>query len=175
MRNEKTSTTRKAAVEDQYHELWRCSQEILKRVRPQQTLHLWRSSSLGVDEFFEAVRCIRRNGKVQLVHQPMLEGRPVLAVLGELPSSTGATFYVIQIKEDMPLVEQVLSFLHELVHLVFFEEIRVWTNGEPSQSQVEAWVELLAFQFLETCDYYAFSEFLSFLPPERVRVIRNTP
>ena len=146
--------------------VWEYSQEMLKEVRPQMTLHLWHPMSLGVDQFFNLTRLVR---KVELVPQPVFEEREVLATITAYETNDGDEFaYLIQIKEDLSLSEQVLCFLHEIVHIAFWKGMFLFKRQVPV-NEIEYWVELMAFQFLETCDYYAFSSFLGILQQSRTK------
>lgn len=139
---------------------WDCAMRVLKKVRPQQTLHLWNDPAITCDMFFRLSREIRQ---ITLTPQPVCGDKEAQATIEQRIDGTGLIYYVIEIKEVLPFEEQVFCFLHELAH------IAVW-KGEfilPlmwKEDDVEWFVELLAVKYLETCDYYVYSRYLQYFP-----------
>lgn len=139
---------------------WDYAMLFLKRARPQQTLRLWSDPAITVEMFFRLSRKIRQ---VILTPQPVFDGEEVKAIVDRRTGRDGLPYYVVEIKEDLSLEEQVLCFLHELGHIAIWQqEFRfppTWTGED-----IEWFAELLAVQFLETCDYYAYAGYLNYFP-----------
>ena len=97
---------------------WDCAMQVLKKVRPQQTLHLWNNLDITSDMFFRLSRKIRQ---IILTPQPVYGDKEVPATIEQRIGGTGLIYYVVKIKEILPFEEQVLCFLHELAHVAVWE------------------------------------------------------
>ncbi|MEK7143635.1 MAG: hypothetical protein AAB756_02280, partial [Patescibacteria group bacterium] len=137
---------------------WDCAMRVLKKVRPQQTLHLWNWNNLDItsDMFFRLSRKIRQ---IILTPQPVYGDKEAQATIKQRIDGTGLIYYVIEIKEVLPFEEQVLCFLHELAHIAVREGEFILPSTW-KEDDIEWFVELLAVQYLEACDYYVYSRYL---------------